>query len=146
MARLHGKDGDLTVSADGGFHIAHLRRYTLQIEGDLEQDNEFGDTLGGAKRFVRGIHRATGSFEAWFDTGDSGPALTNLKLPGTQSDGVFTCKIDDGFDTTASRIVFAALIETQSFEINRTGFAVVRGTFRSSNSDALGIAITKGAD
>lgn len=131
--RLHGFDGDLTVSGNGGYHIAHIRSYTLQIEADLEQDNEFGDTLGGAKRFIRGIHRANGSFEAWFDTGDSGPALTNLKLPGTVTDGTFTFKIDDGW-STASSIAFPALIDVQTFTVSRTAFTIARGTFRSSGS------------
>ena len=140
--RLHGFDGNLTVSGNGGYHIAHIKSFTIQVEADLEQDNEFGDTLGGAKRFIRGIHRANGSFEAWFDTGDSGPALTNLKLPGTVTDGTFTFEIDDGWSTTASSIAFAALIDVQTFQVNRTGFTVVRGTFRSSGA----ITVTQGAN
>lgn len=140
MARLHGLDGNLTVSANGGYHIAHIRSYALQIEADLEQDNEFGDTLGGAKRFIRGIHRANGSFEAWFDTGDSGPALTNLKVPGTVTDGTFTFVIDASW-TTDSTIAFPALIDVQTFTMNRTAFTVVRGTFRSSG----GIVVVQGS-
>ncbi len=138
--RLHGFDGNLTVSASGGYHIGNIKRYTLNIEADLEQDNEFGDTLVGAKRFIRGIHRANGSYEAWFNTDDT-LALTNLKLPGTTTDGTFTFVIDAGWASVDSTIAFAALIDVQTFDINRTAFTVVRGTFRSSGA----ITVTQGS-
>ena len=112
--------------------VGDVHSYNGDFAGDVEQDMEFG-VGDGAETSMRGMHSATGSFEAWFDSEATvfptlAPFVTDA--PGsTTTDGNMVLTLDTG-----NTVTFPVMMSNVSYDHNRTGFLVVRGNFQSSGA------------